>query len=56
MKKNLRNILALALGLMTTVSFAQDWNVDSRTRIDMSGDMDKMSTSQRVTSKHFKMI
>tara|TARA_B110000495_G_scaffold193648_1_gene199065 strand:+ start:5451 stop:6491 length:1041 start_codon:yes stop_codon:yes gene_type:complete len=49
MKKNLRNILALALGLMTTVSFAQDWNVDSRTRIDMSGDMDKMSTSQRVT-------
>ena len=49
MKKNLRNILALALGLMTTVSFAQDWNVDSRTRIDMSGDNDKMETSQRVT-------
>ena len=38
MKKNLRNVLVLALGLMTTVSFAQDWNVDSRTRIDMSGD------------------
>ena len=36
MKKNLRNVLALALGLITTVSFAQDWNVDSRTRIDMS--------------------
>jgi len=43
------------MGLMTTVSFAQDWNVDSRTRIDMSeanskaveGDM--MSTSQRAT-------
>jgi hypothetical protein len=34
---------------MTTVSFAQDWNVDSRTRIDMSGDNDKMETSQRVT-------
>tara|TARA_B110000240_G_scaffold195909_1_gene246591 strand:+ start:9665 stop:10693 length:1029 start_codon:yes stop_codon:yes gene_type:complete len=49
MKKNLRNILALALGLMTTVSFAQDWNVDSRTRIDMSGEGDKMSTDQRVT-------
>jgi len=49
MKKNLRNILALALGLMTTVSFAQDWNVDSRTRMDMSGDGDKMSTDQRVT-------
>ena len=49
MKKNLRNVLALALGLMTTVSFAQDWNVDSRTRIDMSGDNDKMVTNQRVT-------
>jgi len=52
MKKNLRNILALSLGLMTTVAFAQDWNVDSRTRIDMSQDMggeDKMSTDQRVT-------
>jgi hypothetical protein len=34
---------------MTTVSFAQDWNVDSRTRIDMSGDNEKMETSQRVT-------
>lgn len=49
MKKNLRNILALSLGLMTTVAFAQDWNVDSRTRIDMSGDNDKMTTDQRVT-------
>ena len=49
MKKNLRNVLALALGLMTTVSFAQDWNVDSRTRIDMSGDGDEMSTDQRAT-------
>ena len=49
MKKNLRNILALSLGLMTTVAFAQDWGVDSRTRIDMSGDNDKMSTDQRVT-------
>jgi len=49
MKKNLRNILALALGLMTTVSFAQDWNVDSRTRIDMSGDNENMSTDQRVS-------
>ena len=34
---------------MTTVAFAQDWGVDSRTRIDMSGDNDKMSTDQRVT-------
>ena len=49
MKKNLRNVLALALGLITTVSFAQDWNVDSRTRIDMSGDYSKMETEQRVT-------
>ena len=49
MKKNLRNILALSLGLMTTVAFAQDWGVDSRTRIDMSGDNDKMSTAQRAT-------
>ena len=53
MKKNLRNVLALALGLITTVSFAQDWNVDSRTRIDMSDAADdgseKMMTDQRVT-------
>jgi hypothetical protein len=49
MKKNLRNILALSLGLMTTVAFAQDWNVDSRTRIDQSGDNDKMQTEQRIT-------
>jgi hypothetical protein len=34
---------------MTTVSFAQDMNVDSRTRIDMGGDGDRMSTSQRIT-------
>jgi len=49
MKKNLRNILALSLGLMTTVAFAQDWNGDSRTRIDMGGDHDKFETSQRAT-------
>jgi hypothetical protein len=34
---------------MTTDAFAQDWGVDSRTRIDMSGDNDKMSTAQRAT-------
>ena len=49
MKKNLQNALLLAMGLMTTVTFAQDWNVDSRTRIDMSGDNDKMVTNQRAT-------
>ncbi len=53
MKKNLRNVLALALGLLTTVSFAQDWNVDSRTRIDMTDATDnggeRFLTDQRVT-------
>ena len=52
MKKNLRNILVLAMGLMTTVSFAQDWNVDSRTRMDMSEATNGegyMSTDQRAT-------
>ena len=51
MKKNLRNVLALALGLITTVSFAQDWNVDSRTRMDMSevNGEDYRLTTQRVT-------
>jgi hypothetical protein len=49
MKKNLQNALILAMGLMTTVPFAQDWYVYSRTRIDMSGDNDKMETSQRAT-------
>ena len=49
MKKKLRNILVLSLALMTTVATAQDWNVDSRTRIDMSGDNSKMVTDQRAT-------
>jgi hypothetical protein len=49
MKKNLQNALLLAMGLMTTVSFAQTWDGDSRTRIDMSGDGDEMSTDQRAT-------
>jgi len=49
MKKNLRNVLVLALGLMTTVSFAQDWNVDSRTRVNMHGENDMMLTEQRAT-------
>ena len=49
MKKNLQNALLLAMGLMTTVTFAQDWDVDSRTRIDMGGDYDKMETAQRAT-------
>tara|TARA_A100001035_G_scaffold103357_1_gene80924 strand:- start:1883 stop:2929 length:1047 start_codon:yes stop_codon:yes gene_type:complete len=50
MTKVLRNVLSIALGLLTTVSFAQDLNVESRTRIDMSGDNEKMLTDQRVTT------
>ncbi len=46
MKKNLRNVLALFLGLMTTVSFAQDWNVDSRTRMDMSEAINGTNTNE----------
>ena len=34
---------------MTTVAFGQDWDVDSRTRINMSGDNNRMETSQRAT-------
>lgn len=51
MKNYLRNFLILALGLITTFSFAQDWNVDSRTRVDMSevNGADYMSTDQRAT-------
>jgi len=49
MKKNLQTILVVALGLLTTVSYAQDWGIDSRTRIDMSGNGDEMSTAQRAT-------
>ena len=37
MKKNLRFVLALTLGLATTVS-AQDWSVDSRTRVNSTED------------------
>jgi hypothetical protein len=37
------------MGLMTTVTFAQDWNVDSRTRVNMHGENDMMLTEQRAT-------
>jgi len=47
MKKNLQLALALMLGFATTVS-AQDWSVDSRSRINMSGDNDRFETEQRV--------
>ena len=49
MIKNLRNILTLSLGLLSTVSFAQDWSVDSRTRADMSGENSQMLVDQRAT-------
>lgn len=45
MKKNLQLALALTLGLATTVS-AQDWSVDSRTRVNNFDT--EMSTDQRV--------
>jgi len=45
MKKNLRIVLMLTLGLATTVS-AQDWSVDSRTRVNSTEDA--TSTEQRV--------
>ena len=31
---------------MTTVAFGQDWDVDSRTRIDMSGDENRMKLAR----------
>jgi hypothetical protein len=49
MIKNLRNILTLSLALLSTVSFAQDWSVDSRTRADMSGANSQMLVDQRAT-------
>ena len=45
MKKNLHFVLALTLGQATTVS-AQDWSVDSRTRVNSTDDA--TSTEQRV--------
>ena len=53
MTKVLRNVLVIGLGLLTTVSYAQSIDVESRTRIDMSNDNggdDKMLTNQRVTT------
>ena len=45
MKKNLHFVLALTLGLATTVS-AQDWSVDSRTRVNSTEDA--TSTDQEL--------
>jgi len=48
MKKNLRNVLVLALGLTTTIVSAQDVNVDSRTRIDNT-ESEARTATQRLT-------
>jgi hypothetical protein len=49
MKKNLRNILTLALGFVTIFATAQSWDADSRTRVDMGGDNDQFATEQRIS-------
>lgn len=49
MKKNLRNILTLALGFVTVIATAQSWDADSRTRVDMGGDNDQFTTDQRTS-------
>jgi len=49
MKKNLRNILTLALGFVTVFATAQSWDADSRTRVNMSGENDQFTTSQRTS-------
>ena len=49
MKKNLRNILTLALGFVTIFATAQSWDADSRTRVDMGGENDQFQTDQRTS-------
>jgi hypothetical protein len=49
MKKNLRNILTIALGFVTVIATAQSWDADSRTRVDMGGDNDQFTTDQRTS-------
>ena len=49
MKKNLRNILTLALGFVTIFATAQSWDADSRTRVDMGGENDQFTTDQRTS-------
>ena len=49
MKKNLRNILTLALGFVTIFATAQSWDADSRTRVDMGGDNDMFQSEQRTS-------
>ena len=49
MNKKLRNILTLSLALLSTVSFAQEISLDSRTRANMHGDNEMMLVEQRAT-------
>ena len=49
MKKNLRNILTLALGFVTIFATAQSWDADSRTRVNMSGENDQFQSDQRTS-------
>lgn len=47
MKKNLRNLLVLSLGLITTIASAQ-WSAESRTRVD-NPDAGNRVADQRIT-------
>lgn len=49
MKIKLRNILTLSLALLSTISFAQTMDFDSRTRVNMHGDDGMNLTEQRTT-------
>ena len=49
MNKQLQTILTMFLALISTVSFAQDWSVDSRTRANMHFDNSMMLLEQRST-------
>ena len=49
MNNKLRNILTLSLALLSTVSFAQSFDLDSRTRVNMHGDNSMNLTEQRTT-------
>ncbi len=49
MNKKLRNILTLSLALLSTISFAQSWDLESRTRANMHGDGGMMTVDERAS-------
>ena len=49
MNKKLRNILTLSLAFLSVVTFAQSFDLDSRTRANMHGDNSMMLVEQRAT-------